>query len=139
MCVDWITYILLYVNWNWIELYVIVENGELEMNIDSVFAMWIVIEKWWFESEYDELLEIEWLVDNWLICVCGWEWYECGICWVEKWDENWDVELLMMKEWFELLRLWIWNLLNWIELMNYVNCLCLMVMSWLFKWLINMW
>ena len=129
MCVDWITYILLYVNWNWIELYVIVENGELEMNIDSVFAMWIVIEKWWFESEYDELLEIEWLVDNWLICVCGWEWYECGICWVEKLDENWDVVLLMMKEWFELLRLWIWILLNWIELMNYVNCLCLMVMS----------
>ena len=73
MCVDWITYILLYVNWNWIELYVIVENGELEMNIDSAFAMWIAIEKWWFESEYDELVEIEWLVDNWLICVCGWE------------------------------------------------------------------
>ena len=29
------------------------------------------------------------------------------------WDENWDVELLMMKEWFEQLRLWNWNLLNW--------------------------
>ena len=29
------------------------------------------------------------------------------------WDENWDVELLMMKEWFEKLRLWNWNLLNW--------------------------
>ena len=30
--------------------------------------MWIVIEKWWIGSEYDELFEIEWLVDNWLIC-----------------------------------------------------------------------
>ena len=29
------------------------------------------------------------------------------------WDENWDVEFLMMKEWFEQLRLWNWNLLNW--------------------------
>ena len=56
MCVDWIAYILLYVNWIdiesecwWIvlklvELYVIVE---LEINIDNVIVMWIVIEKWW--------------------------------------------------------------------------------------------
>ena len=47
----------------------LLRNGELEMSIDNVFAMWIVIEKWWIASEYDELLEIEWLVDNWLICV----------------------------------------------------------------------
>ena len=41
----------------------LLRNGELEMNIDNVFAMWIVIEKWWIGSEYDELLGIELLVD----------------------------------------------------------------------------
>ena len=55
--------------WNWLNYMLLLRNGELEMNIDNVFAMWIVIEKWWIESEYDELLEINWLVDNWLICV----------------------------------------------------------------------
>ena len=55
--------------WNWLNYMLLLRNGELKMNIDNVFAMWIVIEKWWIESEYDELLEIEWLVDNWLICV----------------------------------------------------------------------
>ena len=51
------------------------------MNLKWWYSM-----KWWIGSEYDELLEIEWLVDNWLICGCCWEWCECGICWVEKWD-----------------------------------------------------
>ena len=58
--------------WNWLNYMLFLRNGELEMNIDNVFAMWIVIEKWWIGSEYDELLETEWLVDNWLICVCCW-------------------------------------------------------------------
>ena len=107
--------------WNCLDYMLLLRNGELEMNIDNVIVMWIVIEKWWIGSEYVELFEIEWLVDNWLIVYDCWEWCECEMCWVEKWDENWDVELLMMKEWVELLRLWNWNLLNWIELMNYVN------------------
>ena len=55
--------------WNWLKYMLLLRNGELEMNIDNVFAMWIVIEKWRIGSEYDELLEIEWLVDNWLIYV----------------------------------------------------------------------
>ena len=78
--------------------------------------MWIVIEKWWVESEYDELLEIEWLVNNWLNCVVVENDVIVEKCWVKKWDVDWDVELLMMKEWFELLRLWIeiwWIGLNW--------------------------
>ena len=110
--------------WNWLNYMLLLRNGELEMNIDNVIVMWIVIEKWWIESEYVELFEIEWLVDNWLICVCCWEWCECGICWFEKWDEDWDVELLMIKEWLSywdcgyVLKWWI----MW-------NCLCLMVMS----------
>ena len=136
---------MLYINWIDIESecwWIICYCWDM-LNWKWKCIMWLLCE--WLlrsdemESEYVELFGFGWLVDNWLICVCGWEWYECAICWVEKWDENWDVELLMMKEWFELLRLWIWNVLNWIELMNYVNCLCLMVMSWLFKWLINMW
>ena len=57
MYVDWITYILLYVDWidvdsecAWIsleliELYVIVEMCWFENKIDNVIVMWIVIEK----------------------------------------------------------------------------------------------
>ena len=81
MCVDWISiYCFMLIDlilkvsvdelyWNWLNYLLLLRNGELEMNIDNVFAIWIVIEKWWIGSEYDELLEINWLVDNWLICV----------------------------------------------------------------------
>ena len=54
--------------------------------------MWLLCE--WLlrsdeiESEYVELFKFEWLVDNGLICVCCWEWCDCEICWVEKWDED---------------------------------------------------
>ena len=81
-----------------IELLVDVENL---VNWNWILIMWIVIEKWWIDSEYDELLE------NWLNCVCV-ENYVIEKD-VEKWDEEWDVELLMMKEWIELLRLLIWD------------------------------
>ena len=90
MYVDWIAYILLYVDWidvdseYWwivlklIELYVIVEMCWFGNEIDNVIVLWIVIEKWWVESEFNELLEIEWLVDN-LIELCllltmMWKW-----------------------------------------------------------------
>ena len=65
MCVDWIFYILCYVNWIYIEsdCYVncLLRNGELKW-------MWMTC------------FEIDWLVN------CYWEWCECGICWVEGWD-----------------------------------------------------
>ena len=113
MCVYWLNYYILFiVNWiDWITCWCW-EFDELKL------IMWIVIEKWWVESELDELLEIDWLIDNWLNCVCV-ENYVIEKD-VEKWDEEWDVELLMMKEWIELLRLLIWdcdeldwNLLIW--------------------------
>ena len=51
--------------------------------------------------------ELEVIVDellwNWLTCVLLSRIYNYGICWVE----DWDIELLMIKEWFELLGLWI--------------------------------
>ena len=68
--IDWIAYILSYVDWidvdseYWwiilklIELYVIVEMCWFGNEINNVIVMWIAIEKWWIESEYDELLEI---------------------------------------------------------------------------------
>ena len=38
------------------------------------------------------------------------------MCWDEKWNEEWDMELLILKEWIELLRMWIWDCddLDWI-------------------------
>ena len=76
MCVDWISiYCFMLIDlilkvsvdelyWIWLNYMLLLRNDELEMNIDNVFAMWIVIEKWWIGSEYDELLGIELLVDN---------------------------------------------------------------------------
>ena len=138
MCVDWIAYILLYVDWidvdsecwwislKLIELYVIVEMCWFGNEINNVIVMWIVIEKWWVESEFDELLEIEWLIDNlielcwllrmmWKLNVMRWEMR----CWL------WKNELSYWDCGFEIV-------MNWIELLSYVNCMCLMVMSWLF-------
>ena len=69
----------------------------LKVNVDDVNDMWIVVDKWWIGSE------CEWFVCNWLTCVLLSRIYNYGICWVE----DWDIELLMIKEWFELLGLWI--------------------------------
>ena len=49
--------------WNWLNYMLLLRNGELEMNIDNVFAMWIVIEKLWIWKW------LWWIIDNWLICV----------------------------------------------------------------------
>ena len=101
ICVTWIDI----VNWDddmiWID--------ELDMNIDycgcDVNCHWEMIN---FGSDYDELLTIDWfvnVVENYVI--------EKD---VEKWDvEKWNVEMLMMEEWIELLRMWIWDFddLDW--------------------------
>ena len=82
------------VHWKWLNYVLLLRCVDLGMKL----IMWIVIEKWWIDSEYDELLENCVCVENYVI--------EKD---VEKWDEEWDVELLMMKEWIELLRLLIWD------------------------------
>ena len=141
MCVDWIAYILLYVNWIDIE-------SECWWIVLKLIELYVIVEKWWIWK---------WILIMCLLCelllrsgelkviVNDLFWHLIDLCIdVEKlwfwYMLSWGLGYRdMMKEWFELLRLWIWNLLNWIESMNYVNCLCLMVMSWLFKWLINMW
>ena len=106
MCVDWnciYWYMLLeFVIMNWDDDMVWI--GELEMSIDNVLICELLLRNDELKVNMMNCLRIEWFVDNWLICDCCWE---CGMCWIEKWDENWDVELLMMEEWFDPLRLWI--------------------------------
>ena len=75
-----------------------VGNGELEVNVDNMIVMWI---------DYWEMMNWKWVLMNcfesdWIMC-CYWEWCDYDICWVE----DWDIELLMIKDWFELLWLWI--------------------------------
>ena len=109
MYVDWIAYILFFVDWidvdsecwwislELIELYVIVEMCLFGNEIDNVIVMWIDIEKWWVESEFDWIVFV---VENDVKVEC---------------DEMRN-EMLIMKEWIELLRLWIWDFdeLDWI-------------------------
>ena len=100
------------------ELYVIVEICDLGMKINNVIVMWIAIEKWWIESDYDELLEIEWFVDNWLNCVDIENVVNCERCWVEKWDVdderlNWAFEIVDLR--IDELRLNWWNLWIWLS------------------------
>ena len=102
--------------WNCLDYMLLLRNGELEMNIDNVIVMWIVI-----GSEYVELFEFGWLVDNWLICVCCWEWCDCEICWIDKWDEDEILRYVDDERIIWAIENVDWNLLNWIELMNYVN------------------
>ena len=86
--------------------------------------MWIVIEKWWIDSEYDELLE------NWLNCVCV-ENYVIEKD-VEKWDEDWDVDDERLNWAFEIVDLRIFELrLNWWNLW-----ICL---SWWIMWIACVW
>ena len=127
MYVDWIAYILPYVDWidvdsecwwislELIELYVIVEMCWFGNEIDNVIVMWIVIEKWWVESEFDELLEIEWLVDN-LIELClllrmMWKWnvmrWEMR-CWDVDYERmNWAIEIVDLRLWWIGLNCWV--------------------------------
>ena len=48
-------------SWKWLLCELLLRNGELEVNVNDLFA-------------------IDWLV------YCCWEWGECGICWVDDWD-----------------------------------------------------
>ena len=130
----------LYVCIDWIAIYCLLLI-ELMLNWLNYLLMLII---WWIEIECwlcelilrsDEMkvivmnyFEIECFVDKWLICGC---------C------ENYvEVECDEMRN--EMLRYWLWknelsywdcgfeSVMNWIELLSYVNCMCLMVMSWLF-------
>ena len=102
-----------------IELYVIVEMCWFGNEIDNVIVMWIAIEKWLWMTCFG----------IWLICVV----VENDVI-VED-DElrneilndvddermSWAIEIVEIEIcWIE------------IELMKNMNCLCLMVMSWLF-------
>ena len=74
--------------------------------------MWIVIEKWWVESEFDDLLEIDWLIDN-LMEVClllwtmwnwdmmSWEMRRGMKCWsVDDERMNWALEIVDLRLWW---------------------------------------
>ena len=132
MCVYWLNYYILFiVNWiDWITCWCW-EFDELKL------IMWIVIEKWWVESEFDDLLEIDWLIDNLIeLCLC-WELCDWEKCWEMRWELRcwwWKIELSFWDCGFE--NCWIeidlMKFVNLIEFMSYMNCMCLMVMSWLF-------
>ena len=91
MCVDWI-----YIYCCMLFKFVIFK---FEMMIWHKLVNWKWILIMWLLCE----LIIENLLWNWLNLCCCWEWYEYDICWVE----DWDIELLMIKDWFKLLWLWI--------------------------------
>ena len=74
---------------------------------DNVIVMWIVIEKGWVESELDELLEIDWLIDNLIeLCLC-WELCDWERCWEMRcWEMKcWDVDDGRMNWAFEIVDL----------------------------------
>ena len=127
-------FMLIELYWNWLNYMLLLRNGELEMNIDNVFAMWIAIEKWWIESY------CEWLVlaFDWFVYWC---WEIVILVYVGLKNEM-RIEMLSCWWWKNELSYWdygieiCWIGLNWWTMWI---CLCLMVMSWLFKWLINMW
>ena len=140
-----IYWFIIWLNCDWwislemIELCVIVEMCWFGNESDNVIVMWIVIEKWWVESEFDELFEIDWLVDN-LIELClllrmMWNWDTMR--WEMRWGLRcwwWKIELSYWDCGFEncWIEIELMKFVNLFELMNYVNCMCLMVMSWLF-------
>ena len=84
--------------WNWLKYMLFLRNGELEMNIDNVFAMWIAIEKWWIESD------CEWLVLAFDLFVY-WCWEIVILVYVElrigisRYDERmiWAIEIVNLK------------------------------------------
>ena len=109
MYVDWIAYILLYVDWidvdsecwwivlKLIELYVIVEMCWFVNEIDNVIVMWIAIEKWWIEGDYEWLI----LAFDWFVLLLRMMWLWKMLSWEMRY---WM--MLMMKDWVEILRLW---------------------------------
>ena len=101
-----------YIDWNWLNYMLLLRCVDLGMKL----IMWLLCE---LLLKSDELkvnlmncLRLNDLLTIWLNCVCCWEWCESRMWW----DEKWDVEMLIMKEWIELLRLWIWDCdeLDWI-------------------------
>ena len=116
---------------------------------------WIGYEYWllWLWCELllrnDELLEIEWLVDWFvLLSIMMWIWivFVLRIIWLRKMLRNEMLRNEMLRCWWWKNELSYWEcgfencwieielmkFVNLFELMNYVNCMCLMVMSWLF-------
>ena len=123
-----IYWFIIWLNCDWwislemIELCVIVEMCWFGNEIENMIVMWIVIEKWWVESEFDDLLEIDWLIDNLIeLCLC-WELCDWERCWEMRWGMRcWIVDDERMNWAFEIvdLRLW-WIGLKFVEL----DCYC---------------
>ena len=96
-------------NWMDVELIELLVDVENLVNWNWILIMWIVIEKLWIDSEYDELFE------NWLNCVCV-ENYVIEKD-VEKWDvEKWNVDDGRMNWAIENvdLRFWWFGLICWV-------------------------
>ena len=124
MCVDWIAYILLYIDWIDIE-------SECWWIVLKLVELYVIIEKWWIENEYwwcdcyvNWLLrndELKWMWKTWfgnvidLCMIVEKLWFRYMLSWGLK---SWD--MVMMKEWFELLRLWIWKCVE----LDWINELC---------------
>ena len=85
---------------------------ELEMKMYNVIVMWMVIEKWWNWKWICWIVWFGWLVDNGLICVCCWEWCDCEIYWVEKWDEDERLRYVDDERMIWAIENVDWNLLN---------------------------
>ena len=72
---------------------------DLGMKIDNVIVMWIAIEKWWIESDYEWLvLAFDWFV-YWCWEVMKWYMFRWGLrCWVVN-DERmiWAIEIVDLK------------------------------------------
>ena len=133
MCVDWIAYIyclmlielMLIVSidelyWNWLNYMLLLRCVDFGMKL----IMWLLCELLLRSGELKVIMnDLFWhLID---LCCC----WDCGRWWVEKWDIEWC--------WWWKIELRYWDCgieICWIEikLMKNVNCLCLMVMSWLF-------
>ena len=70
MCVDWIAYILLYINWNWLNYMLLLRNDGLEVNMINCLRL-------------NDLLKIDcyvncyWEVVNW-----KWSWMTCFGIWL---------------------------------------------------------
>ena len=118
MFVNWIANILIY---KLIELWLMNFIGNdwimcwFGNESDNVIVMWIVIEKWWVESEFDELLEIDWLIDNLMeVCLLLWTmWNWDMMSWEMRWGMRcWIVDDGRMNWALEIVDL---DVMIWIE------------------------
>ena len=104
-------------HWNWLNYMLLLRCVDLGMKLIMRLLCELLLKSDELKVNLMNCLRLNDWLTIWLNCVCCWEWCESGMWW----DEKWDVEILIMKEWFELLRLWNWELMNLIELLNYVN------------------